>query len=149
MRNAWFIVTWFPSKRVIKYRGSCTHLVFLYPCVTQFTRIERLRGRFSLVSGSCPLQSEASFGLTLITAADPRSYDPTITNYRVAFPTPLVFVEAYICSNETQVLILLYNVLLVTNPVPFVISASNKISKLITVLARTYANFFLIIIILK
>ena len=53
-----------PTKRVIKYRDSCTRLVPLYFSLTLVTRSDRLRGRyFSLVSGSRPLQIEASLGL--------------------------------------------------------------------------------------
>ena len=53
-----------PTKRVIKYRDSCTRLVPLYFSLILVTRSDRLRGRyFSLVSGSRPLQIEASLGL--------------------------------------------------------------------------------------
>ena len=56
-----------PTKRVIKYRGSCTQFssqIPLYISLTLVTRSDRLRGRyFSLVSGSRPLQIEASLGL--------------------------------------------------------------------------------------
>ena len=53
-----------PTKRVIKYKDSCTSLVPLYFSLILVTRSDRLRGRyFSLVSGSRPLEIEASLGL--------------------------------------------------------------------------------------
>ena len=59
-----------PTKRVIKYRGSCTQFssqvlkIPLYISLILVIRSDRLRGRyFSLVSGSRPLQIEASLGL--------------------------------------------------------------------------------------
>ena len=53
-----------PTKRVIKYRHSCTSLVPLYFSLILVTRSDRLRRRyFSLVSGPRPLQIEASLGL--------------------------------------------------------------------------------------
>ena len=53
-----------PTKRVIKYRDSCTKLLPLYFSLVPVTR-QVSADVIVLDSGSRPLQTEASFGLVL------------------------------------------------------------------------------------